>query len=411
MKHPAWLVELHRQWQNARRRRTTDSARSFLRDWEDLLDAAGLHSAEERKAAEREAEKQLPHLKLRRQPGRARILKVELPVESEPWLHALFGTTSGADAQRQTLAAIRRHAAMAHPWLPDLWSALCAKLEAGFAIPHVCGPFHWRETARVEELLALLFQLTAREWPEGTLIRDASTKLGHHSKHLEDEQSFLERGLELLFGRETPLEALGIRTSNSVLHYSGPLTLHFADGTQHHSDALRFESALSVAELDRATHITTTAERLLTVENRKTTFVQLARADASRTTLIVATSFPTPAVRRLLEKLPPQLPHYHFGDTDPAGWDILRDLRGVNPGRLVRPFHMRWRPAHPGTPLAVRERQTLNRLISDTRMADCVRELKAMRDAGLKGDFEQESLGVPDLDVWPFYRSVLSETG
>ncbi len=383
----------------ARKRRVEASVRAFRRDWETLLDDAGLTSAEERQAARRDAEK-LP-LKLIPFRHKPRFIdKIEVPLESEAWLHAQFGSQTGAEAQQAALAVVEQFSAKSHPLLPEAWTALLSRLKAEFALPHAVEPFRWSEANRVEELLKLLFDLTAREWPEGTLIRDASTQIGRDSKYLEAQQGFIERALELLLGRETPLEALGIQTSNSVLHYSGPLVLHFAD----HSKPLdlRFESTLSVAELERATHLTTTAQRLLTVENRKTTFLQLTRADVTRSTLIVATSFPTQAVRLLLQKLPPDLPHHHFGDTDPAGWDILRKLREVS-GRAVHPFHMRWRPHANASPLTQRDQQILARLLTNPRMEDCRDELKTMHDAGTKGDFEQESLGRPVVDRWPFY--------
>lgn len=395
-----WLQTLHDKWLNSRKRRVTPAMRSRPIDWEDLLDAAGLKTAEERQAAVRDAEK-IPQLKLHRLKGRPHIvLKIEVPLESEAWLHAQFGSQTGAEAQQAALAVVEQFSAKSHPLLPEAWTALLSRLKAEFALPHAVEPFRWREANRVEELLKLLFDLTSREWPEGTLIRDASTQIGRDSKYLEAQQSFIERALELLLGRETPLEALGIQTSNSVLHYSGPLVLHFAD----HSKPLdlRFESTLSVAELERATHLTTTAQRLLTVENRKTTFLQLTRADITRSTLIVATSFPTQAVRLLLQKLPPNLPHHHFGDTDPAGWDILRKLREVS-GRTVHPFHMHWRPQASASPLTQRDQQILSRLLADPSMTDCQNELHAMREAGSKGDFEQESLGRPTLEQWPFY--------
>lgn len=286
--------------------------------------------------------------------------------------------------------------------MPEAWSELCQRLEAAFTIPRVLEPFRWLEPIRVNELLALLFQITSREWPTGTLIRDASTHLGYDSKHLESQQSFLERALETLFGREIPLEAVGIQTTNSTLHYCGPLVLHFAD----HSKPLdlRYESTLSVAEFEQTTHITTTAQRLLTVENRKTTFLQLAHADAQRSTLIVATSFPTQAVKLLLQKLPPALPHYHFGDTDPSGWDILRKLRELAP-HPVLPIHMSWRPSAQATPLTQRDHQIIDRLLADPLMADCHSALQAMRNSGTKGDFEQESLGCSSLPEWPFYEN------
>jgi hypothetical protein len=187
-----------------------------------------------------------------------------------------------------------------------------------------------------------------------------------------------------------------------VLHFSGPLELVFEDGTRHQTDLLRFESTLPVAEIERAVRLETRAERLLTVENAKTTFLQLARADLPRSTLLVATSFPTQAVRRLLEKLPPDLPHFHFGDTDPSGWDILRRLREIHP-RPVRPFQMRWRPKPGAAPLSPRDQPILDRLLFDPAMADCHPQLRAMLEAGTKGEFEQESLGPPVLEEWPFY--------
>jgi hypothetical protein len=36
-------------------------------------------------------------------------------------------------------------------------------------------------------------------------------------------------------------------------------------------------------------------------------------------------------------------------------------------------------------------------------MSDCREPLEAMREAGTKGDYEQESLGPPELEGWPFY--------
>lgn len=397
-----WLQTLHEQWMSARKRRVTASARPFRRDWEMLLKDTGIKSAEDQQTALREAQR-IPQLRLIPFKRNPRFIdKIEVPLEAETWLHEQFGSQTGAAAQQQALAVIKRWAARPHPLLPEVWSALCSRLEAEFAIPRAVEPFRWLESERVDELLALLFQLTAREWPEAMLIRDASTQLGYGSKHLEAQQSFIERALEQLFGRETPLESLGIQTSNSVLHFSGPLTLHFTDGTAHVTDALRYESTLPVAEIERAALITTTAERLLSVENRKTSFLQLARADANRTTLIIATSFPTQAVRRLLEKLPLDLPHHHFGDTDPAGFHILQKLRQTSP-RQVSAFHMRHRPS-PNSPVLTRnEHRIIEQLLADPTMSDCHAALRAMLETGRRGDFEQESLGAPTLAGWPFY--------
>lgn len=398
-----WLAQLHKDWMAARKRRVTASVQPFRRDWEQLLEDAGIRSAEDQQAALREAQ-QLAKFQLTPRKRNPRFIdKIIVPLESEAWLHQQFGTQPGAATQQHALEIVTAWSLKTHPLIPEAWSALCQHLEAAFSIPRALEPFRWLEPARVDELLSLLFQITSREWPAGTLVRDASSQLGHSSKHLEEQQSYHERALEALFGCETPLEALGIQTSHSTLHYCGPLTLHFADHTKPLD--LRYQSTLSVAELESATHITTTAQRLLTVENRKTTFLQLAHADAQRSTLIVATSFPTQAVKLLLQKLPPDLPHYHFGDTDPSGWDILRKLREIR-RTSVQPFHMSWRPSAQAAPLTQRDLQLIGRLLADPRMADCHASLQAMRNSGTKGDFEQESLGRPSLNEWPFYTGV-----
>jgi len=395
-----WLKTLHEQWMSARKRRVTSAARPFRRDWEALLSDAGITSAENQQAAQREAEK-LKQIRLIPFKSKPRYIdKIEIPLASEAWLHAQFGSQTGAEAQQRALAVLERWAREPHPLLPENWSELCSRLKTEFAIPRVVEPFRWLEADRVDELLRLLFQLTSREWTDGTLVRDASMQLGHGSKHLESQQSFIERASAQLFGRETPLEALGIQTSNSVLHYCGPLALHMTDHVK--TLDLRFQSTLSVSELEKAVCITTTAKRLLTVENHKTTFLQLALADEARTTLVVASSFPTPAVRMLMHKLPPELPHHHFGDTDPSGWDILSKLREVS-GREVKPFQMSWRPDDTSKPLTRRDHQIIGRLMHYPLMTDCQPHLLAMLRAGRCGDFEQESLGQPLLKAWPFF--------
>lgn len=394
-----WLEVLHQQWMAARKRRVTAAVQAFRRDWETLLDEAGLKTHEDRQAAQREASS----LPLKLVPNRRKpkfIDRIEVPLESEAWLHERFGTRPATDAQARSLAVVREFQHRPHVLLPDFWPGLCQRLKAAFQQPRVLGPFDWHQPEDLHSLLELLWAVTCREWPEGTLIRDASTQLGLDSKGLEARQNAVERALELLFEREMPLEALGIQTRNSVLHYGGPLTLHGEKGEK--TLGLRFESTLALAELEQAERISTTARRVLLVENHKTTFLQLIRANPNHDTLIVATSFPTQAVRTLLHKLPADLPLHHFGDTDPSGWAILNRLREVA-GREVTAFQMHWRP-RPGSPaLSPRDRQILARLLAEPRMTDCQASLRAMLESGSRGEFEQESLGPPTLQDWPFY--------
>lgn len=402
-----WLKMLHKQWMNARKRRVTGSNRSFFRDWEDLLDDAGLCSAEDRISALRQAER-IPEVKLHRLAGRPHIVtKIELPIESENWLHQKYGTESGEVNQARSLAVVKEWSDRSHPIFQEDWIAMCDRITTAFKIPRIIEPFRWLAPERVNEILSVLFELTCQNWRDGTLIRDASVQIGHSSKYLESVQLIIERALSQLFDRETTLDAIGIQTKNSELKFCGPLELHFSDHSKPLN--LRFASAISVDELHLAKHITTSADRLLMVENSKTTFLQLARQDVTRSTLLVATSFPTEAVQLLLQKLSSEIPFYHFGDTDPSGWDILRRIRHISP-RQVKPFHMQCRASTSSPTLSDRDRQIVNRLLNDAKMKDAVDCLLEISSSNSRGDFEQESLGAPDLQGWPFYSSIqLSE--
>jgi len=96
----------------------------------------------------------------------------------------------------------------------------------------------------------------------------------------------------------------------------------------------------------------------------ETTFHELAKLQSGE--LLIQTSFPGSATVALIRSLPATLEWWHFGDSDPAGFEILRVLR-ERTGRDFRPLHM-----EPG-----------------------------------RVPYEQESLGRPRRE-WPFYGSVHS---
>jgi hypothetical protein len=97
----------------------------------------------------------------------------------------------------------------------------------------------------------------------------------------------------------------------------------------------------------------------------------------------------------------------HFGDTDPAGFHILSKLRESSK-RPVKSFLMDVRPAKKPCSLGEYDRALLPRLLADPFLTDARVGLELMRNSGSKGDFEQETLGLPDLESWPFYSRARS---
>lgn len=400
MKIPPWLAEFHRRWHAARGKRVTASSRVFSVDWIKLLEGAGITSAEDQATAAREAEA-CGQLVLKRHRYRKYLVeRVTLPLASEPWLIGRFGGIAGGDLQAAALKIVADFSGRGHSRFPTEWTALCESLRVAFAQGRSLRPFRWSHPELLRRLLDVVKNLSEREWPAGTLIRAASVDIRLESKQLERHQRTFESGLARLFGTEISLKSLGLATGDAHVELHGPLCLHFPDGSTHDFDGLT-HVLVSATDLARCSSISTTAERLLSIENRKTTFRQYAAANRDRRTLVAATSFPTPAFRQLLEKLPVSLPHHHFGDTDPAGWQILLKLREATP-RAVEAFRMRWRAGERPSPLTPYDIQFLPKLLADPRLADVRPEIEAIVALSDRGDFEQETLGPPASGGWPF---------
>jgi hypothetical protein len=407
MKPPAWLHELHRQWQAARGARTRQASRTFTRGWEDLLDAAGVMSADERLVAEREAAtlEQEGKLKLVRHRYRKyRIEKIALPLESEAWLVGLFEAQTGGEKLVQCIATLEHWSSQAHPRFPESWRDLCRRITEALKTGRPLRPFSWRHPNVFAELLESLFALTSKDWPSGTHVRTASEELGWGSKALEEHRAAMEAGLAALFGEASPLESLGLICTRSHVRVQGPLTLHFEDGTSHTISNLQDETTITHADLQRATHATTTAARLLSIENSKSTFADACTMNRQGDTLLLATSYPNAATGRLLELLPAELPHYHFGDTDVSGYAILRALRQQSK-RPVQAFLMGWEDEPASPVLSEHDCRLLPALMESASLEDCRVHLERMKIAGRKGRFEQERYGMPNLNGWPFWHS------
>ncbi len=395
-----WLSELHRRWHAARGKRVMESSRAFSVDWVKLLEAAGVMNAEDLSTATREAEafEKSGHLILRRHRYRKYLIeRLTLPLSQESWLRDLFGGTPALELQATSLEMVMEYSNRRHLLFPNEWAALCESLQTAFNAARSLRPYNWRHPETLRRLLETVKNLSDREWPVGTPIRAASVEVGLDSKGLERHQLTFESGLTRLFGAAVSLKSLGFVSGESHVELHGPICLHFQDGSIHDFDGLN-NVLISAADLARCSSISTTAERLLSIENRKTTFRQYAAANQDRRTLITTTSFPTQAFRELLEKLPTTLPHDHFGDTDPAGWHILLKLREAT-SRHVAPFQMKWRPSSVPSPLTPYDQKLLEKLLPAPLLSDVSDEIRIIGERQDRGDFEQETLEI--MERWP----------
>ena len=94
---------------------------------------------------------------------------------------------------------------------------------------------------------------------------------------------------------------------------------------------------------------------------------------------------------------------YHFGDTDPAGFDILRHLRSETK-RRIDSVHMNFRPSAKSEPLSAGDVVLGQRILLSPDLTDAEKTVvERMLASDDKGDFEQERLGLPRFQHWPFY--------
>jgi len=385
--------------------RTGSQANDFILDFRELLKGAHAEDSDTRVQAERRlrdaVERSNGKLSLDVHPRDPQMIyRVRLAREGgEPWLFAYLNAVSPTEERSALASCIASHA---QANVPEAWRERWVLWMATLANAAQCGgaiqPLERDNLPLTNELLDLVAKLLA--WPEKSLIRFASCVLCGDSKRLEQLQGRLESALQQLsLGALATFEDLGLTENPRTVRLCGPLKLVFPEGVLD-LGLLKGAVALSGDDVRRASAIECPAVRVLTVEN-ETTFTELVKRAGD--TLLIQTSYPGRAVRALFSRLPVSLECWHFGDTDPAGFDILRDLR-VSTGRMIQPLHMRFRPHVGSEELDTTQRQLIERLLDDTLMQDCHEELRTLLAAGSLGCHEQETLGLPTIPGWPFYQ-------
>ena len=406
------LQSLARLYAESKAGRTGAGQRDFLVDLKKLLSDAGCQDGDDRGTAIRqlrELDGSLLHLEGPRRDSDI-IHQVRFAPANEAKLFALLETPSPT-SRRETLA--RQFSEATRAEVPESWRGSWQKFCRDFAESALRGsaiaPFSRDDLEGNAQLLALVpLLLLWHQKGEESLLRFASCVLTGNSKRLGDLAAEGSDGrhtgkLGAILNRVTDgklqcLEDAGISQWPRFVLVHGPLRL-LLDHDSLNFGMLRGPVRLSDTDITHASTIETSALRCLTVEN-ETSFHELAKLESGE--LLVCTSYPGSATLAFLEKLPSTLEFWHFGDSDPEGFDILRDLRERS-GRPFRSLHMKWRPSASCGRLEPKEKRLLQSLIGSASMQTELETLKRILDEGTKGNFEQESLGKPQRRNWPFY--------
>ena len=300
------------------------------------------------------------------------ILKVRVPLANEQVLFGRVGEASPSQ-RRQSLSGVFEAAAqfdVPQKWRAA-WIAFCSRMKRAALSGDAIIPFERDNLTANTELLSILAKLLA--WNGESLVRFASCVLCGDSKRLEELASMEKEGdgrgklrgklgrllEDITGGAIRSLDDLGIVPNPRSVLLHGPLRL-LLDGEWMDLSRLQGAIRLGQSDIQRASEVVTTATRCLTVEN-ETSFHELAKLQSGE--LLIQTSYPGSGTLSLIRRLPENLEFWHFGDSDDAGFDILRVLSEMS-GRAIRSLHMQ-RGRVP---------------------------------------FEQESLGRPTHSEWPYYQ-------
>jgi hypothetical protein len=410
--HSPVLQSLARLYAESKAGRTGAGQRDFLVDLKKLLADAGCQDGDDRSIAIHQLKELDGSILFLEGPRRDSdiIHQVRLTPANEAKLFALLETPSPT-SRRKGLA--KQFSEASGVEVPDgwrgSWQKMCADLAAASLYGDAIAPFSRDDLEGNAELLALAPLLLAwQQKGEESLLRFASCVLTGSSKRLGDLSAEGSDGrhtgkLGAILNRVTGgklqcLEDIGISQWPRFVLFHGPLCL-LLHGEWLNFGMLRGPVRLSDTDINHASKIEARAPRCLTVEN-ETSFHELAKLESGE--LLVCTSYPGSATLAFLEKLPNTLEFWHFGDSDPEGFDILRDLRERS-GRPFRALHMKWRPSASCERLEPNEKRLLQALMRSASMQTEQETLKRILDEGTKGSFEQESLGRPQRRNWPFY--------
>lgn len=364
--------------------------KDFTVDWEKFLRASGFHDGEVREISEQEllvAERVSGGvLVIDRHPRTGAKQVIRLKREGgEAWLFGALGLPSPTD-EREALSGFFQAASLILVPSGAAWRSWCEALASKARDGSSVAPFKRNDPAGNRNLLETLVGVL--NWRDESLVRYASTLICRDSKALENLRPRLLDALRVITGREeVSLEDFGISDKPRSVLIHGPLVLELADGRMDFG-MLAGPVSVSAIDLAAARSVKCGARLCVTVEN-ESVFLELIKRQTGL--LLVQTSFPGAATRLLFERLPSDLECRHFGDSDPAGFEILRDLREKT-GRPFGSVCMDFRSVAEAPSLTEGERRCVERLLLMPQMADVRDSLRRMLEDGTKGNFEQESV-------------------
>ncbi|MCD8534644.1 MAG: DUF2220 domain-containing protein [Verrucomicrobia bacterium] len=397
------LSELGEQYRRSKLGRTGDAAKDFIVPIDKLFEESGISDPEEYDIATQEllaAERHGAVTLDRDEKNPARLTRVRVSRQQENDFFRLLGEKS---PKQERLALSDLFESYVDAAVPDSyrgsWNFWCQLYAQNCLKGLQIAPFMRDKPEEIREIFDLILQLF--KWPHASRVELVSGVLCGETSRLDRLMTRLTRVLNIFTdGAVNGLEDFGIIMEPRQCHIHGRVRLNI---NRNWVDFASFRAGIQIqdVDIDGLTKVEVNAPRCVVVQ-KPATFHELVKLNCGD--LLILSAYPNEPTVTLIQALPAGIEYWFFGNSDAQGFDILRDLRQKT-GKPFQPLHMRYRPsASRVEPLLQTERKLLETLLQTSIVKDVKPVLQDMLESNCSGYFEQETLGVPNLDWFPYFE-------
>lgn len=262
--------------------------------------------------------------------------------------------------------------------------------------------FNREKQDEIKEIMDLILQLF--KWPYTSQLDLVSGVLCGDTSRIDRIHSRLTKVLTIFTdGSITSLEDFGIILQSRHCHFHGRVRLHI---NRTLVDFSGFRAGIRVEDVDIESlkKVEVSAPRCVVVQ-KEATFFELVKLNCGD--LLIQSGYPNEPTIKFIQSLPGDLDFWFFGNSDGEGFDVLRDLR-ERTGKSFQPLHMQYRgfsDDEEGIPLLQTEKKLLEGLLQNPVVQDIKPWIQDILENNSNGNFEQETLGVPSLDWFPYFEN------
>lgn len=261
--------------------------------------------------------------------------------------------------------------------------------------------FNRDKPEEIKEILELIVKLF--KWPHASQISLVSGVLCGDTTRIHKIYPRLIKVLNTFTdGSITGLQDFGIILESCHCHFHGRIRLHI---NRTIVDFSGFRSGIKIEDIDihSLIDVDVSSPRCVVVQ-KEAAFYELVKLNCGD--LLVRSDYPNEPTVKFLQALPDSLDFWFFGNSDAIGFDVLRELRKLT-GKSFKPLHMNFRSGsgHDNNQLLQTERKLLEALLQAPEVQDMKPWIQDILENNSNGNYEQETLGVPTLDWFPYFES------